>query len=117
MALAPDKLTDIQAIAATATSVLVNLAGQRIYLKGIILHNTNTSIETVQIYNVPDNTGLPGTAAVLNRFLNPQISGGDTVFIEMPYPIVLSDTGDAIFAQSTTANKVTLQLLGEREVS
>lgn len=113
MALTHGKLTDIQYVAATAGSIYANPASSKSYIRSIILHNTNTTPETVELYNVPDSTAALGTAGTANQFFKKDVSANETLFVDLEYPIVLTDTNDSIQAVTTTASKVTVQVLGD----
>lgn len=115
MALNRTKLADIAYIASSAGSIYSNPASTKTYIRGFVLHNTNTSSETIQIYNVPDSASALGTAGNGNKFLKVILSADETLFVEMPYPVVLTDTNDSIQAVTTTASKVTVQVLGDKD--
>lgn len=109
------KLADIQTIATTAGSIYANPASTKTYIKTIIIHNTNTTAETVQVFNVPDSSGSLGTAVTTNRFINVSLAANDTLEFSPDYPIVLTDTNDSIQASTTTASKVTVMLHGDKD--
>lgn len=113
MALQRGKLADIQFIGDSASSIYANSASTKTYIRGLVLHNTNTTTETVQIHNVPDSTGSVGAAGNDNRFLKVVLPPDETLFIDFEYPLVLIDTNDTLQAVTTTANKVTIQVLGD----
>lgn len=116
MALQRGKLTDIAYIAATAGSIYANPGSTKSYIKAIILHNTNTTSETVTLNNVPDSSGSLGTASTANQFFKKALAADETfVWSFEEYPLVLTDTNDAIFAATTTASKVTVQILGDKD--
>jgi hypothetical protein len=115
MALQRAKLADIATIAATAGSVYANPASTKTYVKGLVLHNTNSSAEAVKVYSVPDSSGSLGTAAAGNRILNVSLPANDTLIVEFPCAVVLTDTNDSLQAETTTASKVTITVLGDKE--
>jgi len=115
MSLQRAKLADIQYVASSAGSIYANPASTKTFVRGITLHNTNSTAETVKLYNVPDSATALGTAGAGNRFLNVSLAANDTLLIEMPYPIVLTDQNDSIQAETTTASKVTVQLHGDTD--
>jgi Zn-dependent M28 family amino/carboxypeptidase len=117
MTLVRVKLADIQTIAATAGSIYANSAGEKAFISGLTVHNTDTVNQTVQVYNVPDSGGALGTAALTNRIWIKVLVPDETAIFEAPSDgIVLSDTNDALFAVTTTASKVTLMLHGRKDV-
>jgi hypothetical protein len=115
MALQRARLADIQYLPSTAASIYTNPTGTKTHIKGFIFFNNNTTAETVKIYNVPDSTGSAGTATAANQFLEIDVGGKDTVFIEIPYVIMLVDGNDSIQGSSTSASMVTVQVLGDKE--
>ena len=115
MALSYNRLTEITTIAAAAASVYANAASTTSYVTLIVLHNTNTADENVELWNVPDSTGSVGTAADANRFWADTLTPGETVFVEIPkIGLVLEDTNDSIQAATDTASKVTIQIFGSK---
>lgn len=115
MALQRGKLADIQYVSNSAASLYANPSSTKTYIRGIILFNGNTTVETVVLYNVPDAAAALGTAGVSNKFMSVSLVGDETLMIAFPYPIVLTDTNDSIQGSTTTASKVTCQLLGDKE--
>lgn len=116
MALQRDKIAAIATLNAAAASLYTNPTGVKAYVKGIILHNTNSTAETIELHNAPNNGGAMGAASLNNRFLRVSLVADETLFVDLSYPIVLSESGDALLGKSTTAGKVTVQLLGDKEV-
>jgi len=115
MALQRAKLSDIQSIASSAGSIYANPASTKTFLRGLMLHNTNTTTEVVKLYVVPDSTGSVGTAASSHLVLNISLPANDTLLVEFPYPLVLTDTNDSVQAMTTTASKVTVMLFGDKD--
>ena len=115
MALQRTKLGDIAYIPATAGSIYANPSSTKTFVRGLTLHNTNTTTEIVKLYAVPDSTGSLGTAAASNRCLNVSLTANETLLIEFPYPLVLTDENDSIQAETTTASKVTVLVLGDQD--
>lgn len=115
MALQRAKLADIQYIPATAGSLYANPASTTTFIRGLLLHNTNTTAETVKLYVVPDSAGALGTATSAHLILNVSLAANDTLLVELPYAVVLTDTNDSIQAITTTASKVTALLFGDKD--
>jgi hypothetical protein len=118
MALQHAKLADIAYVASSAGSVYANPASTKSYLKGVILFNGNTTTETVKLYVVPDSAAALGTAGVANQVAELSVAAKETVFFPLNvdgFPIVLTDENDALFATTTTASKVTVIVLGDKE--
>lgn len=108
-------LTEITTIAAAAAPVYTNPAGKTTYIRLIVIHNGNTTVEETKLYNVPDNAAAVGTAGATNIFFDPssEVGIGETLFIEFPTPgLILEDTNDTIQATTDTASKVTIQIFG-----
>ena len=115
MALQRTKLGNIQFISTSAGPVYTNPASTKTYIRGIIVFNSNASNETVNIYNVPASGGSVGVASTGNQFMSASLSNAQTLFLELPYVITLTDTNETIQASTTTASRVTIQILGDRE--
>lgn len=115
MALQRAKLADIQYVPAAAGSIYANPASTKTFIRGLLLHNTNTSAENVKVYVVPDSAGALGAAAAGHLILNLSLPANDTLLVEMPYSLVLTDTNDSVQAITTTASKVTVIVLGDKE--
>jgi hypothetical protein len=118
MAIQHAKLADIAYVASSAGSVYTNPASTKSFLKGLILFNGNTTTETVKIYCVPDSSGSLGTAGVANQVAELSVATKETVYLPLNvdgFPLTLTDTNDAIFASTTTASKVTVIPIGDKE--
>lgn len=109
------RLADIQYVASSAGAIYTNAASTKTYIKSFILYNGNTTSETVKLYNVPDSTGSVGTAGVSNQFLEITLATTETLMFDLPYPVTLIDENDTIQAATTTASKVTIQILGDKD--
>jgi hypothetical protein len=116
MTLHRERLADITTLGSTAAAICTNASGQKTFVKGYELHNTNTTAETVKLFKVPDSAGTVGTAADGNRFLNIALAPNETlIYVPPGYGHILSDANDTIQGQSTTASKVTVSLFGDRD--
>ena len=118
MALQNTRLADIQYVPSTVGSIYSNPATTKSYLKGLLLFNGNTSTETVKIYNVPDASAALGTAGVSNQIAEFSLIAKETLFFPLNVdgmPTVLLDTNDSIQAVTTTASKVTVCVIGDKE--
>lgn len=109
------RLADIQYVPSSAGAIYTNPASTKTYIKGFVLFNGNTSSETVRLYNVPDNAGSAGTAGIANQFAEFSLASLETLMFDLPYPITITDANDTIQAVTTTASKVTVQLLGDKD--
>jgi hypothetical protein len=103
-------------IPSTVGAVYTVPASTTVYIKTMIVHNTNTSAETVTIHVVPNSGGSVGTAAAANRIYNFALSGGESLTIELSFPITLTAQNDTIQAATTTASKVNILFLGSTAI-
>lgn len=116
MAFAYGKLAEITTIAGAAAAIYTNPAATTTYIRGIIIHNGNTTVETVILYKVPDATGSVGTAATANEMYYEVMAPRSTTTIEFPAPgLMLTDVNDTIQGTTTTASKVSIQFIGATE--
>jgi len=111
MALQRAKLSDIQFISTSAGIAYSNPAGVKTYIRGIIIFNGNTTAENVKLYNVPDNNGSVGIASTSNQFMETTLTTKQTLFVEIPYVITLTDVNETIQASTTTALFIFLKLV------
>lgn len=109
------RLVDIQYVANSAGAIYTNAASTITYIKSLVLFNVNTSTETVKLYNVPNNGASVGTAGDSNQFAEISLAAKETLMFDLPYPITLIDENDTIQAVTTTASKVTVQILGDKD--
>lgn len=113
MALQRTKLADIQYLPATVGSLYANPASSTTFVRGFILHNAAGVTASAKLHNVPDAAGVLGSAGTGNAFLDIDLVAGETVLVDSPYAIVLSDENDAIFGVTDTGSAVTIQILGD----
>jgi len=110
------RLVEITTIPAVATSMYANPASTKTFINSIILHNTNSVTESVEIWIVPDSTGSVGTAANANRWWADDLVANETRLVPLPkIGIILIDTNDTLQAATSNANKVTIQVSGTKE--
>jgi hypothetical protein len=110
------RLVDITYIASSAGAIFTQPAGKTTYLKLLMLHNTNTTTETVTLYCVPDNAGSVGTAAVANQTYKLGLAPDETVQIAFGGSgLIFHDTNETLQAVTTTASKVTVHAYGAQE--
>jgi hypothetical protein len=112
MAFVYSKLHAIQTLPNSAGELYTLPASTTAYFRAIILHNGNTTAETVLLYKVP----LAGSAATTNEFYKELMAPGATTVVEFPVPgLILDVEGDMIQGTTTTASKVTCQFIGATE--
>ena len=103
---------------ATAAPIYVNPATTKTYIKGFIIFNGATTVETVNLYFVEDATGALDTLDVATKpqqFLRQELASGETFYVELNYPIVLTDENDSIFGLTDSSQKVTIITIGDVE--
>jgi len=117
MAFTYSRLTEITTIAASSAAALYTVASSVVpYIRLIVLHNGNSTAETVKLYNVPNGSGAAGSAAVANLFYQEALPAHETRFLEFSPPgMVLEDNYDTIQGITSTAAKVTFQMYGGKE--
>ena len=117
-------------VGAGTTVGIVTVSGtKKIYIKSIVIHNTNVGTgntdltQTVQVYMVPNDGGSSGTASQSNRIFRGSLEPDDTFTFEPNYPITLSSDGDTIQVYNegldnggVATNPVNILILGDKEV-
>jgi hypothetical protein len=100
-----------------ANSLYDNPAATKTYVKTIIIFNSNTTAETVALYNVPANGTSKQAAIVPNhQFYEMVLNPKQTVMLEIAgQGLILETQNDSIQAITTTGNKVTFQAYGIKE--
>lgn len=118
MALQRTNLGFPQFLPSSVGSIYSNPSGKKTYLKGIILHNTNTVSEEIAIHFVQNSGGAVGTAALGNRIGLPTLASKETLFFPLGvdgHPFILPSTNDSLQVSTTTASKVTATIIGDIE--
>jgi hypothetical protein len=110
-------LTEITTVDGSSASALyTNAASTKTSIRLMILHNSNTSAETVKLYNVPDSTGSVGTAGVTNKIFERSLIPNETYVWNIGAPgIIQEDTNDTLQGVTSTSSKVTFQAFGGAE--
>lgn len=113
MALAYKRLKEISYITSGVDQLLANAAGKVVFVRSILLHNTDINPINVYLYLVPDNGGAVGTVGNDKRFYQENLPAGALRMLEFPAPgIMLVDTNDSIQASVDTGDKITVQIYG-----
>jgi len=118
MALQRTKLADIQYVPASPGSVYSNPSSTKTFVKGLLIFNGNSTAESIGIHVVPDAAGALGTAGAANRIANFTLAANETLLFGLTadgYPLTLTDTNDSIQMSTSTANKVTVLVFGDKE--
>lgn len=116
MALAKTGLGFPVSVSANSTGTIVTVASsQKVYVRGLLIHNLDTVASTTFHVYVVANGGSPTTS---NKIIRGAMSASDTAFIEFPYPITLTTNGDTIQVENDNAsNAITVLPLGDKESS
>jgi hypothetical protein len=117
MSFAYAKLSEAVLLTSAGNTTFTNPTSTTSYIRMIIIHNVNTSAETVSLYNVPDSGGSAGTLSdTENRFYKESLDAGATRIIEFPAPgLVLTDENDTIQGSCTVDSKVIIWAYGGQE--
>jgi hypothetical protein len=100
-------------LSGSAWPLYENPSGVKTFVKGLMFHNTNTGIETVNVHWVPSNAGSLGSASTGNRFAKVDLFTSETLFFEIPFSMVLEDQKESIQALATNGGKVTSSIFGD----
>ena len=120
MAFAYSKLAEAVHLDVTGTdavTIVANPAGKTTYIRSIIIHNVNTTAETITLYLVPDNATSEGEdSETTNRFYKEDLPAGSTRILEFPIPgLVLTDENDTLQGACTVHEKVLVWVYGGQE--
>lgn len=117
MALAKTSLSPIVTVIGIATvGIYTNPSNTKTYIKAFIIHNAGISSAFCKINDVSAVGGAVGTAASTNQFFSQYINSGETVFLEYPYPLTITNTNHSIrFQNLSTAQPVNIQIIGDRD--
>lgn len=116
MAFNYSRLADVTTLSDSAAAVYTNPSSTTSYVRVIMLHNTNSSTESVKIYQVPDVANAVGTASNANKIYEEVLNPNDTRIIEIEAPgLMLTDENDTIQGESSTASKVVITITGGTE--
>ncbi len=116
MALAKTGLGFPVSVSANSTGIVVQVENsQKVYVRGLLIHNLDTTTSTTFHVYVLATGGSPSTS---NKIIRGAMSASDTAFIEFPYPITLTTNGDTIRVENDNAsNAITVLPLGDKESS
>ena len=112
MAFNYSRLTDIKTIGNTTTDIYTNLVNKTAYIRMVLLHNTNSATDTVELYCVPSGS----VAGVTNKIYKESIPAGESRIIEFPVPgLILKSATEKLQAVCTTTSVVTITVTGGLE--
>lgn len=116
MALQRLRLSNPQFLNGSVAPVYTNPYGAKSYIKNVILHNTSTAIETANLFTVPAVNGFVAGAGTVHRWWSNAIQPQETVFIDIPYPIVLDGAYDTLQGSvNSTGGRVSIHVNGDRD--
>ena len=117
MALAKGSLSSIVSVvsAATTVGIYTNPSNAKSYIKAFVMHNAGVSTAFCKLHDVPNSGGSVGSASSNNQIFSQNITSGETVFFEYPYPLTLTGTNDSIRFESSTGGTVNIQILGDSD--
>jgi hypothetical protein len=119
MALTNNGLGGVVAVSASGTTTLAGTtvsSNKNVHVKGLLIFNTSTTTAQIcEIHVVPNSGGSSGSAAASNKIGRLTLTASDTAFFEFPYPLALTDTGDAILIANGSGSTVNVLPLGNVE--
>jgi len=120
MALERGKLSNVvQVAAATTVGIITCASSKKVYVKSIVCHASGTGVATAtaQVYFCP--VGV--SSAPTNKIFDVDVNAGETILLELSYPLVLDTTGDSLqvgtglFNVGTAATHVNFIITGDKE--
>ena len=112
MAFIYKKILQITTIPTDSSALFTVTTETKVYIRLIVIHNSYTAAEAVKLWIVPNGGSVGDTNEIFNQNMNP----GETVILFFDIPGIILDTaGDAIHGDTTTASKVTIQIMGATE--
>jgi|TARA_B100000035_G_scaffold94386_1_gene79904 hypothetical protein len=112
MELERGKLSNVVQVTAGNTSAIVTVSNnKKIYVKSIIAHGVNVQVTpTAQVYYVPNGSSVGAST----RIFDVTLSAKESALIEPAYPIVLTQTGDALYV-GAGVDTVNFLVTGDKE--
>lgn len=101
-------------LAETTSNILTVNSSETVYLKTIIIHNTSANQETVFLHLVKNDAESLGVADSTNIVEEIILDSKETSEFSPSYPVVLTETNDAVFASCSTENVVNYFITGIR---
>lgn len=118
MALAKTDISSILSVVGVSTvGIYTNPVNVKTYIKAFVIHNPGITTTFCSLHQVPNSGGSVGTASSVNQFFSQNLSGGETTFLEYPYPLTLTATNDSIRLYVGTSNqRINVQILGDEDL-
>lgn len=81
-------------------------------IKTILFFNGGAGVNTVSLYDVPNNGGNVGSAGLSNQIMSVALPAGETYEFSPAYPFEYTELGDSLQALATNAGLVNYRILG-----
>lgn len=110
------ELKQIDTLPSSPTVMVTNGGSEVVYVRLIILHNTDSSNRNVKLWTVPN-----GSSAVdATKWYDDNMAPGETLEFNFGAPgspgIILPTSGDSLYAQADSAGLVTIQIYGGKDI-
>ena len=100
-------------VASTNGRLVQGEEGYQKFIKLIILHNINTTTETIELFYVPTDASVAAETRDSHKIWQLELSADETMMLEMPVPGIILDEADCYLkGKSTTTDKVSIQIYG-----
>ena len=89
------------------------------YIRSVLIHALDQSnVTNCTVHVVPNNGGsyTSGTATSLTQIAALGISTSDTYFLELAYPLTLSNNGDSLVVNNVGSEALNVTVLGDKEL-
>lgn len=113
MALQRTSLTKVLQLTVSAAAVVTNPTSGKIHVRGFLLHNTDSVDREVGIHWVQPSNGAVGLAASSNVIFCVAVAPKETVLLEVPFAVTLTDPNETIQAVASAAGVVNFAALGD----
>jgi uncharacterized protein YjdB len=88
----------------TPTAVVTVGAGQELEVFSIELHSVHSTVQTIQVFFVPNNAGVAGTAGLTNEKESFTLAAGESLTLVAPKaPWKFSGENDTVQLESSVA--------------
>lgn len=107
------ELKEVDTLTASPSGIVVNGGAETVYIRLILLHNTDTVSRNIKFWTVPNgNSPVDG-----NKWFDEDMTANETLEFNFGAPgIILTTSGDALYAQAAVADAVTIQIYGGKDI-
>lgn len=105
------KLTNITQLSSSVLAIYSNPESTKTHIKGFLIHNTDTSEQSTTLYWVQSGSSYSAS----NQCFKLNIDPDETVILEIPYGIVMTDVSESIMGNSTVSSKVNIAVFGDKD--